>query len=494
MKENDAATAARLRAALREVLAAQGDALWRSWTQGAPADLAAAWAGHEELLAPASVAAVRRAGQAASGPGAHELRRLAAFLAAEQVAAGTRDLAERAAQAQEDAVFAVDGQERSLLDLEAVLAAEPDRERRAAIYRASFVALARVASARAELHAREEQLARSLGWEGTLALAEQLRAVEADGLRALSAGLLEATAAAAYEALDGAARDTLGYPLEEMSRADVPRLFAAPAFRPRFPRGGALPALERTVQALGLPLRGAPGLTLLDGPSPHKDPRAACFPVRVPGDVRLSLLPQTADWPALLRESGTAVRLLLASEEVLGPGGGAAGEAFAALFERLAEDDGWLRANTALTDPEIAAVRSAARTRRLYALRRAAARALAELERRDAAAAGNPAPGSATYQREMARAHGFALPAEAVADLAELDRDPFLASADQLRGGVLAGMLERRLRAAHGPRWWSTPEAGAQLRAWFARPYAGAAELARAAGSDALDPAALVAP
>jgi hypothetical protein len=480
---------------VRGILEAQAELLWRAWVDGAPADLGGPLAGKEALFGADTIRTVRRVREGTVDTGRRRaLLFLETYLAGEYVARATAAEAARVDTALRAATSSAGGPAFSLAELDARLAAEPDRDRRAALAAAAVPALQRLEAARLAENERVDAAVKALGYRGYADLGLALRQVELEPVAALARKFLDDTRDLHERAFAAAARRELGLAAGELERSDVPRLWKGVGFDAGFPRGRALPALEETLAGLGLPLRDG-AIRLDDGAAPRKASRPLCVPVRVPADVRLSVRPAAgpAEWAALFHEAGHAEHFAHAANgtfELDLLGNHVAGEAFAFLFEGLLEDQNWLEAHTDLGGPELAAFRESQATKKLYLLRRYAARALFEIAWRTGQQVDLP-PREA-WRRRMQEAVGFPLSDEDAYRWA-LEDDEFFASADHLRAFVLAAQIEERLVKSFGDRWWAQPAAGTYLKSLWAvgnrdRPL----ELARQVGFPGLDDGALV--
>ncbi len=465
--------------------------LWKAWTTGTPADPRQALAKRERLLAPEGLAAVRQAAASAPDGERRALALLEAFLVGERLAHDTARSAEKLAGARAQASASWEGREIPVRKLPALLAAEADSGRRAAIERAQAQAEQRWAPAAEEHRRALLEAARALGQPDLLALAPLLRGEPAEALAARAEAALEATRASYVALLDVLARRELGVPFERLRGRDLPRLLALAQDGRAFPAGKALEAGLATLRALGIDLRSAPGLVLDTAARPGKDPRALLLPVAVPGSIRLSLVPASgaAEARAELRALGGAAFLagIRAPEPELRLLSGAPLEAFGGLFEELAGDPAWLSEHTGLSEHNLEPLVRAGAVRRLHQVREQAARLLWEIGRqREPARAAELA--RAACERALARP---ATAEEVVLFAAE--PDPLLRSADLLAGLLLAAQADTWLAQAGGPGWWRSPAAAERLRAAFAAGYRpDAAALASGFGQARVDAGALV--
>jgi len=482
-----------IRAQVEALLAAQGEAWWRSWTAGAPLDASATYQGRDQVLAPASLERVRAAFGKASGDERRALSHLLAFLVGERLSQATAEAAERRASAESRATFTWERREVPLRQLAVLLAQEPLAERRAALEKAEAPGAARLAPLMAAEGRSLREGIRSLGYSTPQALAAELRGEAVESLAALAEAVLAATEESYRAVMEGLARTELERPLASVRWRDLPRLFHT-AHEPRaFPAGRLGANADATLAALGLPRAGIAGLTVDLEPRAGKSPRPLAVPVRAPGDVRLSAVglggaPETR---AFLHELGAAlyyahIRAPAAEFRRLGPAYAAG--TWARLFEGLAGDPAWLAERTGLGGHALAREVRAELAEDLHEVRLLAARLLIEVE-----SARGAAPPGEIRTRLLSRALARAVDAEEAGHV-RLDPDPLLQSAESLRAVLLAAQVEAFLARRAGGPWWRSPGNGAWLVAtWAAGSRLTAEEIALRVEEKALGPAALAA-
>ena len=145
-----------------------------------------------------------------------------------------------------------------------------------------------------------------------------------------------------------------------------------------------LARLGGTLHGLGIDLEKQTNIRIDDKPLPSKNPRAVCFPVQVPGDVRLSLKPigGVADYRALFHEAGHAEHYAntttpeFAFQQL---GDNAVTEAYAFLLEGLIDNPRWLADNAGLSGRKLDDFVRSSAVKKLYLLRRYAGKLLFEL-------------------------------------------------------------------------------------------------------------------
>ncbi|MGO8969602.1 MAG: chromosome segregation protein SMC [Myxococcaceae bacterium] len=482
-----------LSAKAEALLRTQDELVWKSWTEGAPGDLAQTYAGTEVWLTPASIDSVQRLRVATQGALEQlALTHLHAYLVTEWLAQKTAGLSEEAAKLEETLTFGPAGQEHAYRNLESLLASERSALLRKTLYEEATPAVAKLADLLAQRRQRTDALLAELGIPSTALLAE-LRDSELEPLVALANQVLARTQGAFTTAVSRLSWTELQLPVERVTRADIPRLFRLPALGGAFPKAEIFRRAASTLQALGIDVTAMKNVTLDLKETPGKNPRGLVLGVVIPSDVRVSLLPVggARDERETLHQMGHLLCDALSQEKrwaLAKLGNRTVGEAWAFLMEDLTVDSTWLERVAGLTGDSQVAWRTSADAQRLFLLRRAAGKVLFN--------AGARAPGvdvAALYREVMARTYGFPMTAADEAR-AELDREEFLASADYLQAFVLAAQLEQQLRGRFGLAWWQEAAAGDWVRKLLAPGNSETASgLAHAMGLEGLDVEAFLA-
>jgi hypothetical protein len=468
------------REAAEALLVAQGEAAWRGWTAGEPADHSATWKGKEALLDPALLGQLDAAIATAPPPARGRLERLRAFVLGEQLGRAAAAPAQALAAARAAATFSWERRSIPLRQLQAVLAGEPEAPRRRAAaeaWSASVLKLEKLAEAR-DLALRRAGAER--GFATTPALAGALRLEDPEQLAALAEATLAGGDTSWPATLERLARAELGTSAARLRECDLPRLLRATAPPESFPPDRLIPEVTALLAGLGLELTAGGRIHLDAAVRPGKIARPLAVPVEVPGQVRLSLTPLAGldAVRAVLHEVGVGLSLAMVApagpfeDRRLQPAWHT--EAWGLLFAGIASDPAWLEAHGLSPD---AARREAGleASRRTHQLRASSATVLIELAR-----ARDPAGAAVRWAELGPRAFGHPL------DRGDplpwrLEPDPLLRSADALRALLLASRLSGTLAALSGGQpWWRSPEAGDWLRRAWADGAGG--ELAAASG------------
>ncbi|MDP9244917.1 MAG: hypothetical protein M3O77_07520, partial [Chloroflexota bacterium] len=273
----------------------------------------------------------------------------------------------------------------------------------------------------------------------------------------------------------------------DASYADLGHLLRGSSWDAWFDSRRMVPVLRATLAGLGIDLAAQRNVTLDLQARPHKSPRAFCAPIRVPGDVRLSIQPRGGwdDFGAILHEAGhlehyahvdadlpTAYRLL---------GDPSVTEGYAALLEFLFLEPKWLNEHTSMNEDLILGFGDFTAFWRLYMARRYVAKLLYELRLH---AGGETALNRAYYAGLLSLLTGVNhSEAQYVADL-----DDHLYAAAYLRSWLFEASLSAALRQRHGEAWWHDPAAGETLRrAWSRGQERNAEDVVAHLGYDHLD-------
>ncbi len=444
------------------------------------------------LFSPEAAADLRAAAAEARGDAGRSLRALAEFAVEGSLGQAVRAETEALARREAAAVVRVEGETFAYREIPARLANEPDRLRRGALETARLrVVEDELTPILAESWTTQHDLARELGAGSYRELFEGLRGIDLGALADQGRALLDDTADLYERAMDGALRASAGVGLDDAARSDLPLVFRAQGFDRHFPSAHMLPALERTLEGLGIELRRQSNVVLDTEPRPGKDPRAFCAPVRVPGRVYLVMAPigGVDDFRALFHEAGhtehyanTGGRLPFEYRYL---GDNSVTEAYAFLLEGLTSDPAWLTGVLGYREHGDYLRHTA--VQRLYYHRRYAAKLAYELRLHSGAGLDGADAVYADLLSDASR-----LPWPAATWLADVDQAFYVAS--YLRAWALETSLREHLRDRYGNRWFAQRAAGGLLRElWNEGQRLSGDELAAELGLPPIDLSALTA-
>ncbi len=291
------------------------------------------------------------------------------------------------------------------------------------------------------------------------------------------------------------AKDLLNMKVEDMRRSDLQKIFRLDTYVSYFPADAMVPFLKYFLADIGLDFTTADGHQILldDEQRPKKNPRAACYNIVVPSDIRMTIAPQggIGDFTPLFHETGHAEHFANTTVPEWAfkyLGDYAATEAYAGLFEGRFSDPDFLRYYRdfivewnkkqpadkkvpVLTDVDIAKLVRFALFNDLYFMRRYGG---AKLVYESAYHGDDPKwwagiyNGQSTDKREMYRtlfekAYGF--PMEATDSERYLtDIDEFLYAVDYVRSFVLATQIDDTLSEKFGGKWHENKDVGKFLK------------------------------
>lgn len=435
-------------------------------------DVEPIYARHADLFSAETVARLREQADAAATSGADATRRarmLLDFAVEGHIGLISTDLEGELAQREAGLTLSPDdgtGEAIPFREATIVQANEPDRARRAAIEAARLEATeTHLNPLYREMLERTRATAVALGWPSYRALCEELKGFDLDRLARATDAFTAATEDA-YAPLVGPVleRTLEGLQLDELARADLPRLFRFAEADAAFDGARLLPSFEATLAGLGIDPATQRNVQLDVESRPGKSPRAFCVAVRVPEDVRLVVPPIGGrdDFTALLHEGGHVEHFAHVDPalafEYRHLGDNAITEAFAFLFDHLVEDPAWLRARLDVQDADGTLAAHARATRLIY-LRRYAAKLAYELDvhRLDP-------PGDDALRERYATLLGHAARVRWPRETYLADLDPGFYVACYLRAWALETHLRAHLRERFGEQWFEQREAGEMLR------------------------------
>ncbi len=438
------------------------------WVAGAPFSRDSLYRLHAGLFTPPVIERVSRAWEEESD--SLQRKRLDSFrrfLSFGCLARAVAPLADRMATLETEARVAVDGDTLLYRQLPDLIANEKAHVRREALYRSADPVLDSLNLIAKEIQQTCRRVAQELGYPSTLAMAEALNGFSLDSVRSLASRTLAESDSLYFALLPLRARETTGLEIAALQRYDLPVLFRKNRFDRFFPQAEALASVRRTYRSLGIDLSSQGNLSLDTTEGRATTPGAACFPLSVPGDVRLGVPPSggVAGFESLYHEMGRAQQCAHITEHAFefrcleDP---VAAETFASLSEHLLCNPAWLRQVSRMDVNQLKDLVLQMALKRLALLRRQCALFLSEY----AFQQGAQSPDSLSAAL-LAQALGTGIhPSDRKRFLA--DTDGLLSSAVRLRAWLLEAQLNRWLSGRYGVNWYENPQAGTFLTSLWA--------------------------
>jgi hypothetical protein len=391
----------------------------------------------------------------------HSIRELWRFACEGHLGELTRTYEEKTAALEAGLEAEVDGERIPFRQIRPAIANEPDRARRERLEKARCELVdEQLNPVHLEAHEATHAAVPALGAEDYVDLYRRF-AMPLDETAEQCRAFLETTGKLYESAADRLFRHRLGVRLDEARPWDLPRLYRAPEWDSAFPKELMLPALEATLEALGIDLRAQENIHLDVEERPLKTPRAFCSPIEVPQRVMLVLKPMGGpdDWHALFHEAGHAEHFAHTSSslpmEARRLGDNAVTEGWAMLLEHLVDDPAWHARR--LDMPRADEFSAEGATMLLYIVRRYCAKLLYELELHALA--------DARHARERyTEILGDALHIEPLAENYLADVDPGFYASSYLRAWAFEAQLREYLRERFGTDWFTKRDAGSLLR------------------------------
>jgi hypothetical protein len=309
----------------------------------------------------------------------------------------------------------------------------------------------------------------SLGFDSYRALFTDIMGTDYLELVKATQSFLARTEAPYKSALARAvARDLPEVPFDDLQHADFFFFERMARLDPFFPAEDLLTTYAAAMSGLGIRVERQKNIHMDTEARPFKNPRAACFRISPPTDVRLLVAPigGAYDYAVLFHEVGHAQHFAWASpdlvqrhpEFVYAPDY-ATTEGYAFLFNHLFHDAAWLMEHRPMGTE--AQARAVARDRALltmHQVRRFAAKLKYEIELHDSPRVQSEHLAS-TYATLQLEATAFRRsPALYLRDV----DNGFYAGA-YLRAWAFEAGLREHLRTRHGRRWWASRRAGDDL-------------------------------
>jgi hypothetical protein len=391
------------------------------------------------------------------------------------------------------------GEELTLHESRARLAAETDAGRRRELAARWLERVRACDDLRAARLESSRDAARELGFDSFASLLAGATNTQYETITAAAEVVIERTAAvyetrlAAWSARnlppDRAREPLYADELFFARRADLDPSFAARELRKTY---------ETAMRGVGVYVGRKDNLRVEE--SARSEARGAgCFALSPPDDVRLAFAARAGadSYRDLFHEAGRANQLAWASRdlsarypEFVNSPDRASGAGFGFLLRALFADPAWLAEHRGVRPAEAEEIARSCALADLYEARRDCALARAESE---LLAARDPRSESVAEACAARRgeATGFRQPTALV--LFDLSTDG-AGAAGALRGRLFAASLAEYLRTRHGARWWSRRAAGDELvDLWNTASRYSVEELAPLSGAGRLDPELLAA-
>lgn len=484
-----------------DALRAQAESLYRvqmkmgyeSWVHGASSNQDSLYKANADLFLPENIELLKKAWSAETDSVQKQrLWYFLRYLSTEYIAKQLAPLTDQISNIEASATVKVDNKEIAYRQVPGMIANEESQRERAALYTSMDPVLDSLNVILAHIEITNQRLAKELGYVSYTDMVAQLKQFPLQEFRGIAERVLEETETLYTSLLGEMVGKELKLKLDHFYRHDTGMLLRNKSFDRYFPAANMMDALRKTYRGLGIDPDTLGNLTIDADQREEKNPRAVCFPIDVPNDVRLSIKPIGGfdDYSALFHEAGHGFHYAFTREnafEFKYLGDPTVTETFAFLSEYILTNQAWLRMHSTMPAPVLKDFVRSQAFKRLYMIRRYCAKFLYELELHSGASNAEE-----LYARYLGNATGYRRhPSDGKRYMADVDALYYVAS--YLRAWFLEAQLNARLTKDYGVNWFENPEAGTFLQSLWARgDRVNADELARSLGSDDITPDTLL--
>jgi hypothetical protein len=428
---------------------------------------------YSDLFTRDAINDLKRALEAAPAHRETERAGLSALLGSARIGyleARTKELTDECARCESQARVKWDDESVPAHNVPQKMANEPQASRRRELTARWLDALSACDDLRAARFETFHDAARALGFDSYRELYADITGTDYERLLAATHSFMARTEAPYRSALAKAvARDLPDVTFDDLQQADFfffERMKGLDSF---FTAEDLLATYESAMKGFGIRVEQQKNIHMDTETRPFKNPRAACFRINPPDDVRLLVAPigGAHDYAVLFHEAGHAQHYAWTSRDmvkhhpefVYAPDY-ATTEGYAFLFSHLFHDARWLMEHRRPIATEEQA-RAVARDRALltmHQVRRFCAKLEYEIALHDSPQARSERL-AATYAALQTEATAFRRsPA-----LYLMDVDNGFYAAAYLRAWAFEASLREYLRTRHGRRWWASRKAGDEL-------------------------------
>jgi hypothetical protein len=453
-----------LRVGAEHLVKAQSFMGFQSWAHGALANQDSLYRAYAYLFTRDNIALVRKA--VTDEPDSLQkkrLRYLLRYLSSEYIAKEVAPLTDRVSNYEASATIVVEGTSIPFRQIGTLLANEQRQARRALLYKAQDDVLDTLTTVLRRVEESSLRLSKELGYPSYTAMVSDLKEYSLEGFRSTAEEVLAATDSLYGALLKEMARRYLKLDPSNIHVYDLAPLFRNSQFDRYFPASSMLNVLHSTYIGDGIDIPAMKNLMIDSENRPTKNPRAVCYAIDVPTDIRLSIKPIGGfdDYSALFHEVGHALHYANTREnsfEFKYAGEPTVTEAYAFLSEYIITNQAWLRIRNFMPTPVLKDFVRFQAFYRLYFVRRYCAKFLYELQLH--AGLDKPASLYVTLLRSADRTLQTASDAKRYL----VDVDALYYSAGYLRAWFLECQLNAKLARDYGVNWFEHPEAGEYMR------------------------------
>lgn len=473
----------------------QSEMYYKTWVYGAPSNQATLYKKYNYLFTKDSIqttSAFYESEKNKNTKKAYLFFKL--YLLGEFISKQQAKLFDEVENLEAESKVAVNGETIPYRDLRSKLFTEKDAQKRKALYMSADPVLEKLNEKYLAAEKLNQTEAVKLGYPSYVKMCEALKFLDFAAFKGLAQKYLQDTDGLYTKLVEERVKSELGVPLSEFYRYDILRLFKAEKFDKYFPEKEMMPFLTQVLKNMGIELTKQKNLKVDLRNLPKKNPRAVCFPIVVPSDVRLSVKPVGGleDYTSVFHEMGHGQHFANTKEKLFEfqqLGTNAVTEGYAFLMEYMFSDPFFMKHYFKLTPDETKDYFKFRVFERVYIVRRYAAKFLYELLLHSG---DTHQPPEKMYSKYLSDALKYTpLPSDEKRYLDDVDANFYVA--DYVQAWFLEAMLRNRLREKFGNEWFLKKDAGKYLKSlWAYGQKLTGKELAKKLGYSDVTPNALV--
>lgn len=347
-----------------------------------------------------------------------------------------------------------------------VMSYEPDREKRKRISFARIPTIEKQKAIITEQMAKTDSMLEEFGYRNEAEFLEDYRLADFEKFAQVCKSFIKSTDSLYFALFKEYAPKMTKVSADTFRSWDFSLLFKGGMFDKYFPKENLVINMKKTLLDLGIDMEKQKALTLDTEDRPKKQPRAACYPVSIPNDVRINLKPIGGhdDYDGFNHEMGHAQHFLHSKEkgfEFNYLGNNTVTETYAFLLEYLIDDPDYLKGHFKFTQNDLKDfVRYRAFIRllmtRIYCAHFLFERLLYT----------NAPDLMEEYIKINQPVLGYTF--ARIDSLRYLLSGDHFYSADYLRAWFLEAQLKKVLQDRYGEKWNKNPEAGEYLKTLWA--------------------------
>lgn len=369
-----------------KLIKAQSEMGYASWTAGAVSNQDSLYKAYQHLFTKENIQLVKEAEQKEKDPDEKKaLTYLRLYLLSEYISKQVASLYDQLENKQAEAKVKVNGKEIPFRQIAVLISNEKDQSQRRQLYTAQDGFLDSLNVIYKAMEDFYHSQAKELGYSSYNEFAEDLKSIDLESFKPVVQDFLDKTKGIYEKLLAEFLQKNLKLTPNNFYRFDVAALLRAGGFDKYFPKEKLISTVKATYLGLGIDMDKQPNLKIDSEEREKKNPRAVCFAVDVPQDVRLSIKPigGVQDYAALFHEMGHGQHFANANEKIWEfryLGNNTVTENYAFMSEYFLSEPGWLTEYTGMPEPDKKEFLKAQVFGRLLLVRRYCAKFLYELE------------------------------------------------------------------------------------------------------------------